>query len=132
MFPPAPAITYTFPATFFTTSSTCDVNLGSSTLLLKPRLSGIRPPVGICCWAVRALTKQTANVTASTALFIIPLGQTNERLTFLNLNANINGTNACLPAHIRQLRSGSDLHTLVRLEQSPRLWLSEDPLGAGD
>src|SRR5215510_10108002 len=81
MFPPAPAITYTFPATFLTTSSTCDVNLGSSTLLLKPRLSGIRPPVGICCWAVTALTKKTAKVNASTALFIIPLEQTNERLT---------------------------------------------------
>src|SRR5262249_14023996 len=43
MFPPAPAITYTFPATFLTTSSTGDINLGSSQLCLKPRLSGIRP-----------------------------------------------------------------------------------------
>src|SRR5215467_14341413 len=71
MFPPAPAITYTFPATFLTTSSTGDVNLGSSTLLLKPRLSGMGPPVGICVCALAAVPKKTAKISASIGVLII-------------------------------------------------------------
>src|SRR5436190_17126797 len=73
MLPPAPAITYTLPATWRTTTLIFEVSVRSVILLLKPRTSGMGPPDGILCAGKTTLHATTTPSPAIKKRLIHPL-----------------------------------------------------------